>query len=432
MTHEAATWPAPVAAGPVVATVSLPGSKSQTNRALVLAALSHESSVLVAPLRSRDTELMVAGLRAMGADVDDTSDDWSVRPARLHGPAQVDVGNAGTVMRFLPPVAALATGPVRFDGDPRSHQRPLAPVVGALRDLGVEVAASHDRLPLTVHGRGWVLGGSVEIDASTSSQFVSALLLAAPRFADAVEVRHVGGRIPSGAHIDMTVAMLRSAGAIVEHVDDTTWRVEPGPLHIGRHLVEPDLSNAAAFLAAAVVTGGRVTVPGWPLRTTQAGDALRHLLPRFGATVELDEHGLTVTGPDRVVGADLDLSDVGELAPVLTAVAALADGPSTLHGIGHLRHHETDRLAALSREIGALGGDVRETADGLEVHPRRLHEGRFETYEDHRLATAAAVLGLRVAGVEVVDVATTAKTLPTFVPLWEQMLTARSVEGRRG
>jgi 3-phosphoshikimate 1-carboxyvinyltransferase len=432
MTREAATWPAPVAAGPVVATVALPGSKSQTNRALVLAALSHQPSQLVAPLRSRDTDLMVAGLRALGADVDATGDDWWVRPAPLHGPAGVDVGNAGTVMRFLPPVAALATGPVRFDGDPRARERPLAPVIGALRDLGVEVEASDDRLPLTVHGRGWVLGGSVEIDASTSSQFVSALLLAAPRFADAVEVRHVGGRIPSGAHIDMTVAMLRAAGAIVEHVDDTTWRVEPGPLRIGRHVVEPDLSNAAAFLAAAVVTGGRVTVPGWPLRTTQAGDALRHLLPRFGATVELDEDGLTVTGPHRVLGADLDLSDVGELAPVLTAVAALGEGPSSLRGIGHLRHHETDRLAALSREIGALGGDVRETADGLEVRPRRLHGGRFETYEDHRLATAAGVLGLRVPGVEVVDVATTAKTLPAFVALWEHMLTAPSVEGRRG
>jgi len=432
MTREAAAWPAPVAAGPVVATVSLPGSKSQTNRALVLAALSHQPSQLVAPLRSRDTELMVTGLRALGTDVDATGDDWSVRPAPLHGPAGVDVGNAGTVMRFLPPVAALATGPVRFDGDPRARERPLAPVIGALRDLGVEVEASDDRLPLTVHGRGWVLGGSVEIDASTSSQFVSALLLAAPRFADAVEVRHVGGRIPSGAHIDMTVEMLRAAGAIVEHVDDTTWRVEPGPLRVGRHVVEPDLSNAAAFLAAAVVTGGKVTVPGWPLRTTQAGDALRHLLPRLGATVELDEAGLTVTGPGRVLGADLDLSDVGELAPVLAAVAALGDGPSTLRGIGHLRHHETDRLAALSREIGVLGGDVRETPDGIEVRPRRLHGGRFETYEDHRLATAAGVLGLRVPGVEVVDVATTAKTLPTFVALWEQMLTAPSVKGRRG
>ena len=415
-------WPAPVAAGPVTATVALPGSKSQTNRALVLAALSREPTELVGALRSRDTDLMVAGLRSMGTAIDTAGDDWSVRPAQLQGAASIDVGNAGTVMRFLPPVSALAHGPVLFDGDPRSRERPLAPVVRALRDLGVEIEATHDRLPLTVHGRGWVLGGSVEIDASTSSQFVSAMLLAAPRFADAFELRHRGSRVPSSAHIDMTVAMLRAAGAIVETIDEATWRVEPGPVHLGRHVVEPDLSNAAAFLAAAVVTGGKVTVPGWPLRTTQAGDALRDLLPQFGAKVDLHDEGLTVTGPGRLRGVDLDLSAVGELAPVLAAVAALASDPSKLRGIAHLRLHETDRLAALSREIGALGGDVRETDDGLDIRPRPLHGGPFATYDDHRLATAAAVLGLCVPGVEVADVGTTAKTLPTFVDLWTAML----------
>lgn len=416
-------WPAPTADGPVSATVALPGSKSQTNRALLLAALSREPAQIVAPLRSRDTDLMVAGLRALGCRIDEVGDDWEVQPGPLRGPASVDVGNAGTVMRFLLPVASLADGPVAFDGDPRSRERPLAPVIRALRDLSVEVEAENDRLPLTVRGRGWVLGGSVEIDASASSQFVSALLLAAPRFADALEVRHRGpGRVPSGAHIDMTVAMLRGAGAVVEHVEEATWRVEPGPLQIGRHVIEPDLSNAAAFLAAAVVTGGSVTVIGWPVVTTQAGDALRSLLPQLGAHVELHDDGLTVTGPGRVHGADLDLSDVGELAPVLAAVAALAAEPSRLRGIGHLRHHETDRLAALSREIGNLGGDVRETADGLEIRPAALHGGRFATYDDHRLATAAAVIGLCVDGVEVEDVGTTAKTLPTFVDLWSAML----------
>jgi 3-phosphoshikimate 1-carboxyvinyltransferase len=325
-------------------------------------------------------------------------------------------------MRFLPPLAALAVGDVRFDGDPRSRERPLAPVVRAMRSLGIDVAADHDRLPLTVHGRGWVLGGQVVIDASQSSQFVSALLLVAPRCADAVEVQHVGQRLPSGAHIDMTVEMLRAAGAIVEHVDQATWRVEPGPLHVGRLVVEPDLSNAAPFLAAAVVTAGEVTVPGWPLRTAQAGDALREVLTRFGATCRLHEGGLTVTGPAQLTGADLFLGDVGELAPVLTAVAALAETPSTLRGIGHLRHHETDRLAALCTEITALGGDVRETPDGLEVRPRRLHGGTFATYDDHRLATAAAVLGLRVPDVTVQDVGTTAKTLPGFAEMWAGML----------
>jgi 3-phosphoshikimate 1-carboxyvinyltransferase len=319
-------------------------------------------------------------------------------------------------------VAALAAGDVRFDGDPRARQRPLAPVVRALRSLGVDVEAEHDRLPLTVRGRGWVLGGAVVIDASLSSQFVSALLLVAPRFADAVEVRHVGGRMPSGAHIDMTVEMLRDAGAIVEHVDAVTWRVEPGPLRVNRIMVEPDLSNAAPFLAAALVTAGEVTVPDWPLRTTQAGNALRHVLPRFGATVRLSDGGLTVTGPGRLSGADLDLGDVGELTPVITAIAALAETPSVLRGIGHLRHHETDRLAALSTEISRLGGDVRQTADGLEVRPRPLHGGVFATHADHRLATAAAVLGLCVPGIAVEDVATTGKTLPGFVDLWTGML----------
>lgn len=415
-------WPAPVAQTPVRATVALPGSKSLTNRALVLAAQAREPSTLLAPLRSRDTELMAGGLRSLGVTIDDSGDDWHVVPAPLRGPAEVDVGNAGTVMRFLPPLAALADGPVGFDGDPRARERPLAPVVRALRDLGVVVEAEQDRLPLTVHGRGWVLGGTVVIDASQSSQFVSALLLAAPRFADALEIRHEGARLPSGAHIDMTVTMLRLAGAIVEHVDHHTWRVEPGPVHVGRYAIEPDLSNAAPFLAAALVTDGEVTIPGWPMHTTQAGDALRQILEAFGAAVTLHEDGLTVTGPARLRGVDLDLGDVGELAPVVAAVAALADSPSRLRGIAHLRHHETDRLSALRTEINRLGGDVGETDDGLTIRPKPLHGGTFTTYDDHRLATAAAVIGLVVPGVVLSDVDTTAKTLPGFVGLWTAML----------
>jgi 3-phosphoshikimate 1-carboxyvinyltransferase len=417
-----APWPAPHAAGPVRATVRLPGSKSQTNRALVLAALAATPSTLADPLVSRDTTLMAAGLRAIGMTLETSDREWRVAPAALAGPAEVDVGNAGTVMRFLPPVAALAEGDVRLDGDPRARERPIAPMLAGLRAMGADVSATHDRLPLTVHGRGWLLGGSVTIDASQSSQFVSALLLVGPRCADAVEVRHRGGRLPSTAHIDMTVDMLRSAGVIVEHLDDAAWRVEPGPVNLGRVQVEPDLSNAAPFLAAAAVTGGRVTVAGWPLRTTQAGDALRELLPRFGVTVEQDADGLTVTGPDRLVGADLDLGAVGELAPTLAAIAALASTPSRLRGIGHLRHHETDRIAAMAHEITALGGDVRETEDGIEVRPQPLTAGTVSTYDDHRLATMAAVLGLRVDGITVADVGTTAKTLPGFVELWTDML----------
>ena len=415
-------WPAPLADGPVRATVSLPGSKSLTNRGLVLGALASSPTRLVAPLRSRDTDLMAAALGALGARIEAAGDDWLLEPAPLRGPAEIDVGNAGTVMRFLPPVAGLAEGPVRFDGDPRARDRPLAPVVTALRELGVEVEAPRDRLPLTVHGRGWVLGGRVVIDASLSSQFVTALLLAAPRFADAVEVRHRGGRLPSGAHLAMTVDLLRRAGAIVENVDPTTWRVEPGPLHVGRLVIEPDLSNAAPFLAAAAITAGQVTIASWPRRTTQAGDALRQVFTAFGARCDLHERGLTLHGPPTLSGVDLDLGDVGELAPVVAAVCVFASGPSRLRGIAHLRHHETDRLAALRSEIGRLGGDVRETEDGLTIRPRPLRAATFRTYEDHRLATAAAVIGLRVPGVLVSDVATTAKTLPTFVALWHGML----------
>jgi 3-phosphoshikimate 1-carboxyvinyltransferase len=416
-------WPAPTASAPVRAEVVVPGSKSVTNRALLLAALGDGPARLRAPLRARDTVLMAGALRALGVEVVDDGTDWVVSPAALRGPAEVDCGLAGTVMRFVPPVAALATGPVRVDGDPRARQRPMGALVGALRRLGVTVDdEGRGALPLTVHGTGTVEGGPVTMDASTSSQFVSALLLAGARYRRGVEVRHSGPPVPSGPHLAMTVQMLRERGVEVDDAEPDRWAVRPGPLRALDVEVEPDLSNAAPFLAAALVTGGSVRVPGWPARTTQAGDALRRLLPRLGARCRVDERGLTVDGTGRVVGADLDLREVGELTPVLLAVAALADGPSRLRGIAHLRGHETDRLAALAREVSALGGDVAETPDGLTVAPRPLHGGTFHTYADHRMAHAGAVLGLAVPGLLVEDVATTGKTMPDFVTLWQTML----------
>lgn len=419
-------WRAPTTSRPVDSVVPVPGSKSVTNRALVLAALATGPSVLRRPLRSRDTLLMADGLRAMGVRIDDAGPagtDWSVIPARLHGPAAVDVGNAGTVMRFLPPVAAMADGAVRFDGDPRSRERPLGPIVEALRSLGADIDdEGWSGLPLTVRGRGWLLGGAVTIDASASSQLISGLLLAAPRFADGISVHHDGPPVPSAPHISMTVQMLRDAGAIVETITSYFWRVEPGPLRGRELVVEPDLSSAAPFLAAALVTGGRVTVPDWPPHTTQAGDRLRELLAAMGGRCELASHGLTVHGSGRIHGIDVDLHEVGELTPVLTALAALADGPSQLRGIAHLRLHETDRLAALAKEINGLGGDVQETSDGIRVRPRPLRGGMFDSHDDHRLAMAAAVLGLAVRSVDVADVRTTAKTMPDFVTRWTGML----------
>ncbi|MCM2576136.1 3-phosphoshikimate 1-carboxyvinyltransferase [Streptomyces meridianus] len=433
---QADPWPAPLASGPVDASVTVPGSKSVTNRALVLAALASEPGRLRRPLRSRDTLLMADALRAMGVGIDvvpdgstgadATGEVWRVVPAGLRGPATVDVGNAGTVMRFLPPVACLADGPVRFDGDPRSHQRPLHGVIDALRALGARIDdAGRGALPLTVNGVGALDGGPVEVDASSSSQFVSALLLSAPRFDQGVEVRHTGAVLPSLPHIRMTVEMLRLAGASVDTPqagEPDVWRVAPGAL-LGRDLtIEPDLSNAQPFLAAALVTGGRVTIPDWPEHTTQPGAALREIFTEMGGSCELTEQGLTFTGSGRVHGIDVDLGDVGELTPGIAAVAALADSESVLRGVAHLRLHETDRLAALTKEINGLGGDVTETEDGLRIRPRPLHSGVFHTYDDHRLATAAAVIGLVVDGVRVENVATTAKTLPGFPALWTDML----------
>jgi 3-phosphoshikimate 1-carboxyvinyltransferase len=440
-------WPAPTAPDPVDAVVCVPGSKSATNRALVLAALADDPGFIRRPLHSRDTLLMADGLRAMGIGIESTlnsssgvpggGDAWRVLPAPLKGPAVVDVGNAGTVMRFLPPLAALAVGEVRFDGDPRSYERPLSAVISALRELGARIDDDgRGALPLTVHGTGGLVGGTVTVDASSSSQFVSALLLSGARFQQGVEVRHndgTGGNVPSLPHIRMTVEMLRAAGARVDAPEDggepNVWRVAPGAL-LGRDLVvEPDLSNAAPFLAAALVTAGTVLIRDWPLHTSQPGDQLRDLFTRMGGSSELTEEGLRFTGGGSVHGLDADLHEVGELAPVIAAVAALAGSPSTLRGIAHLRVHETDRLAALANEINALGGDVTETDDGLEINPRPLHGGVFHTYEDHRLATAAAVLGLVTDGVQVENIDTTAKTLPDFPGLWDSMLTGTAVKG---
>jgi 3-phosphoshikimate 1-carboxyvinyltransferase len=395
-----------------------------TARALVLAAVSVGPSTLRHPLRARDTELMASGLRAMGTSVSTMQDDlWVVRPRPLHGPAHIDVGLAGTVMRFLPPVAALADGPVSFDGDARARERPLAPLLTALRDVGVSVAPGPGGgLPLVIHGSGRVRGGPVTIDASTSSQLVSGLLLSAADFDQGIVVSHVGPRLPSAPHLKMTVHMLRAAGAGVDDSTPDVWSVEPSRLDGRAWTIEPDLSGAAPFLAAAMVTGGSVTVPDWPFSTTQPGDQLRDLLTAMGATVTVDRRGLTLTGPGQVRGLDADLSDVSELTPVLAALATLADSPSRLRGVSHIRTHETDRLSALTRELGRLGAEIVEFEDGLEIRPRPMHGVRFETYADHRMAHAGAVIGLAVPGVVLTDVACTSKTMPEFPHLWAALV----------
>ncbi|WP_157008533.1 3-phosphoshikimate 1-carboxyvinyltransferase [Agromyces laixinhei] len=428
-------WRAPVAAAPLSAVLAIPGSKSLTNRELVLAALADGPSTLHAPLWSRDSELMIEGLRALGTRFERVpghggfGDDLRVTPAdELLGSTTIDCGLAGTVMRFLPPVAALALGPTMFDGDEHARQRPMSGVIQGLQALGVDL--DDDRrgtLPFTVHGTGAVGGGELVIDASASSQFVSALLLSAPRFERGLDLRHAGERVPSMPHIEMTVENLRARGVEVESPEPGRWIVAPGPIRAIDVDIEPDLSNAAPFLVAALVAGGSVTITGWPAETTQVGAQLAEILPLFGARVEVEGGRLTVHAPEcgdgrGIRGVDLDLSEAGELAPNLVALAALADEPSTITGIGHIRHHETDRLAALTAEINGLGGTVTELDDGLRIEPAPLHGGPWRAYADHRMATSGAIIGLAVPDVIVDDIATTGKTLPQFTGLWEQML----------
>jgi 3-phosphoshikimate 1-carboxyvinyltransferase len=424
--NSIASWPAPTATGPINAEIRVPGSKSMTNRALVLGAISEGRGTIAHPLRSRDTTLMVAALRALGIAIDDSDDQqWSIEGRSFtRTPAAIDVGNAGTVLRFVPPIAALTHAAISFDGDEAVRRRPVSPLLAALRAVGVVVEDDgRGAPPFTVHGSGDVAGGRVAVDASASSQLISALLLAGPAYGAGIEVRHVGARpVPNAPHLAMTVAMLGRRGANVELGDDL-WRVAPGRLTPIAETIEPDLSSAAPFLAAAAVTAGRVAIPDWPEHSTQPGAMLPELLGEFGVITRLDGRGLVVVGPDRLSGADLDLRQAGELTPVLAAVAALATSPSRLSGIDYLRGHETDRLAALTRELNGLGATVEELDDGLLITPGLLHAGTFKTYDDHRLAMAGAVMGLVVPGVVLDDVATTAKTFPGFAEAWSQLAT---------
>ncbi len=431
------------------ATVRLPGSKSMTNRALVLAALAPRPTDIAGPLRARDSLLMAGALGALGATVDTgprTTGDasaghtWRVTPGQAAGDTSVDVGNAGTVMRFVPPVAALSRVAVRFHGDPRASQRPVGAIISALREIGAVIEdGGRGAIPFTVHGTGTVPGGSVTVDASASSQLVSGLLLAAPRYEKGLEVRHRGPRAPSAPHIAMTVQMLRDAGATVETAAATpgpagpggpggavlpdTWFVHPGQLTGHEIAVEPDLVNAAPFLAAALVTGGSVTIRDWPASTTQPASQILATFRALGAACQAGPDGMTVTGTGRIHGITADLADVSEISLVAGALAALADGPSVITGIGHQRLQETDRLAALATEINALGGDVTQRDDGLEIRPRPLRAGRpVASYDDHRMVMAAAVLGLAVPGLEVAGAATVGKTFPEFPAVWAAML----------
>lgn len=418
-------WAAPTCSAPFDATVVVPGSKSISNRAFILAALGDGTSHIFGALLSRDTVLMMAALRTLGVAIEqpeDPAEPITVTPGpRTTG--EIDCGLAGTVMRFVPPVAALSPGAVHFDGDPHARNRPMSTMTEALRQLGAEV--SNDALPFTLVGNN-PQGGVVEIDASASSQFVSGLLLAGAAYPKGITIIHTGANVPSMPHIEMTVDMLRRAGVrvSVDLTDRPTWTVEPGPITASNWIIEPDLSNATPFMAAAALTGSTVRIPHWPQVTTQPGDEMRGILAEMGAEVSLTDGVLTVTGTGTLRGIDRDLSAIGELTPTIAALAALASTPSRLTGIGHLRGHETDRLAALANEINALGGSCEEGPDFLAITPAPLHGGLWHAYADHRMATAGAIIGLVTPGVMVDDIDSTSKTLPDFARMWQRMLGA--------
>ena len=421
-------WEAPVAVLPVDAQVALPGSKSMTNRALVLGALADGPSTIHHPLDARDTRLMAAALRALGSDirpVHDAQASWGVSPGRLPGDVAIDCGLAGTVMRFVPPIAALAAGDVHFDGDPAARRRPVGPLLDALRQCGVRIDDGAARLPFTVHGCGSARGGAAAIDASRSSQFVSGLLLAAARFDQGLTVRNTGRVVPNRPHVSMTLRMLHQHGVAASATTSDgadSWRVEPGPITARDWTIEPDLSNATPFMAAALATAGAVRFEGLGRASVQAVEPVTALIEALGGSVTVTDGSLEVAGGDVIVGGELDLRDLGELTPTVVALALMAESPTRIVGIDYLRGHETDRLAALAAESGRLGGDVSVTDDGLLVRPRPLHGGAWHTYDDHRMATAGAIVGLRVAGVTVQNIASTKKTFPGFAGLWRTMV----------
>jgi 3-phosphoshikimate 1-carboxyvinyltransferase len=423
-------WAAPEAPTPITATVLVPGSKSETNRALILAALASGPSVIRGGLEARDTQLMRDALRTLGVDIVEDNGQWQITPpeAFLAG-GTINCGLAGTVMRFVPPIAALADGTVRFDGDQQAYARPMGPMLSALRALGATVEG--ESLPFTITGNPQLRGGTVTLDASASSQFLSGLLLVGARYADGIDIRHVGPEIPSRPHVQMTVAMLRERGVTIDDTMPNLWVVTPGTIQPRDVTIEPDLSNAAPFLAAAAITGGTVTVPNWPRVTLQPGDAIRDILRHFGARVALEGVNLLVQGTDHIHGVDLDLNAAAELTPVVAALAALADHTSHIRGVAHIRGHETDRLAALETELDRLGSHVSQTDDGLTIHPRLLGGDLWHTYADHRMAQAGALLGLVVPEIVLDDIGCTSKTMPEFEHLWTTMIND-SVEASAG
>ncbi|MEY3495981.1 MAG: hypothetical protein RJA80_203 [Actinomycetota bacterium] len=417
-------WHAPTINGAINSTLEIPGSKSATNRAFVLAALGDQNSIITNPLFARDTNLMLEALEKLGCNVVKKSNSVEISPMKKdHSEISIDVGLAGTVMRFVPPLAALSSGTSHFDGDERARNRPMKTLIESLKKLNVKVIDNHQgKLPFSIISDGQITGGEIEIDASESSQFISALMLVGAKFKNGLTIKHVGQNLPSLPHIEMTIEMLKEVGVKTNQINATTWRIDNQNIYSKNWLVEPDLSNAGPFLAAAMVTKGEIKINDWPLQTTQAGNSWIEILSLMGANIQLNSKQLILKNESDIKGINYNLNNVGELTPVLVAISLFANSKSEFTGISHLRGHETDRLAALVENITAIGGDAKETEDGLIINPKQLHGGVWKAFDDHRMATAGAVIGLKVKDIYVDDISTTSKTLPNFEDLWNKMV----------
>lgn len=445
-------WKAPFSNNAINALVSVPGSKSLSNRYLILAAIGKKPVVLKGLLRSRDTELMINALSVFGVCCKSLSSDGTtvcVIPPKngvfsVDDCAVVNCGLAGTVMRFVTALALFANKSVKFDGDEQAYARPMKPVLDGLEQLGAKIVYHGEVgfLPFSVippknlesygvnSAQNSCNNRVICIDSSLSSQFISALLLIASRIPKGLQIEHIGSKLPSMPHIQMTMEDVRKAGGVVDMPESGVWRVKEHDLILPDEVVvEPDLSNAAPFIGAALIAGGCVKIPNWPLKTTQPGGLLPGILEQMGAKIvfehsSADSSTLCVTGSGKIHAIkSLDLAAAGEVAPSIAAILAFADGVSELHGIAHLRGHETNRLAAIVAELNRVGIGADELEDGIRIIPsQNMHGEVMETYADHRMATFASMLGLRISNISVKNIATTRKTLPDFRAMWNNML----------
>jgi len=423
--------PLPIATrGPLAARVRVPGSKSITNRALLVAALARGTSRLSGALESDDTRVMRVALSALGCEVEADGDALRVhgRDGRLSAPdAALDVANSGTTARFLTAAAALADGPVVVDGSPRMRERPIADLVAALAALGArcEILGQGGCPPVRVAGGG-LAGGVARIDARRSSQYVSAVLLAAPYARADVTLVAEAGRVVSRPYVDLTLAVMRDFGADAGWSAPDSLRVAAGRGYRARDFaIEPDASAAAYPFCAAAIAGGRVRVDGVAKGSLQSDFRLLEVLARMGCRVRRGDDFAEVEGPGGALRAvDVDLNDLPDAALALAVVALFADGTTHIRNVANLRIKESDRLAALEAELRRLGADARADADSLAITPRRLRGAEIHTYDDHRMAMAFALAGLRIPGVAIRDPGCVSKTWPGYFSMLDALRAA--------